>query len=334
VIIPDTEESLTKGQFQEIIEMTLPKQPVEGGKVNLSVTKTFTIGQLAEVVSNITGQRCTSAMIYNYERLGLILPPERTQGGFRLFKYEDITRIARIKRWQDEGLSLAEIKNRLDQPGEIEESQAQIVDLPVDRRSQILEAAGRIFPQKGYRETTIQDIAQEVGFSNSAIYQYFQNKEELFLALTESLSFMDVMEDITSPLDQKADVTLGEIRQALIEVAEAFLDTHHPNAEVIRLFISEVRLFPEIGIRYCERLVAPLEAQLERYLEYQIERGIFRPVEVKLAVHAFYGIFLNFVVTQDLLGGKDCLYFPLQESVPKMVDLFLGGILNSEQRSS
>lgn len=286
----------------------------------------ITIGQLAELVSKLNETRCTAAMIYNYERLGLLPTPQRTPGGFRLYKLEDVTRVALIKRWQEKGLSLAEIKEKLEQSPNLGE-ELKIDDLPVDRRAQILEAAATVFLQKGYLEATIQDIAQEAGLSSAAIYLYFDSKEELFLSLINSLSFQDVLEEVNSVLEQKEEVEIEDVRQALIKVAEAFLDTHHPGAEIIRLFIAEGRRFPEIGVSYCQRLVAPVESLLERYIENQIRRGVFREVEVKLAVHAFFGIFLNFVVTQDLLHGKHCLFFPTENMVPKLVDLYLEGIL-------
>lgn len=286
----------------------------------------ITIGQLADLVSRLNEQRCTTAMIYNYERLGLLPAPERSSGGFRLYKLEDVKRVALIKRWQEKGLSLVEIKERLGQSQNVGE-ELNVGDLPIDRRTQILQAALTVFLQKGYLEATIQDIAQEAGISSAAIYLYFDSKEDLFLSLIESLSFQDVLEEINSVLEHKEEIEFEDVRQALIKAAEAFLDTHHPNAEVIRLFIAEGRRFPEIGISYCQRLVAPVESLLERYIENQIRRGIFREIDPKLAVHAFFGIFLNFVVTQDLLHGKHCLSFPSEDRVPKLVDLYLNGIL-------
>ncbi len=295
-------------------------------KFNIPTERGITIGQLAELVSKLNEKRCTAAMIYNYERLGLLPEPERSPGGFRLYRLEDVTRVALIKRWQEKGLSLAEIKEKLEQNPNIGE-EIKITDLPSDRRTQILQAALTVFLQKGYLEATIQDIAQEAGISSAAIYLYFDSKEDLFLSLIENLSFQDVLEEINSVLEHKEEIELEDVRQALIKAAEAFLDTHHPNAEVIRLFIAEGRRFPEIGISYCQRLVAPVEDLLERYIENQIRRGVFRNVEPKLAVHAFFGIFLNFVVTQDLLHGKHCLFFPSEDRVAKLVDLYLYGIL-------
>ncbi len=49
--------------------------------------------------------------LYFYERIGLILPPQCTVAGYRLFSQQDMERLAFIVRAKSLGLSLDEIKN-------------------------------------------------------------------------------------------------------------------------------------------------------------------------------------------------------------------------------
>ena len=291
----------------------------------------LTIGDLAEAVTTLFGKRCTAAMIYNYERQGLIPTPERSQGGFRLFQPEDISRVILIKRFQETGLSLADIKDRLMLNSDAL-AEVTLPVLPVNRREQILEAAAKVFPQNGYQETTIQDIAQKAEISSSAIYQYFASKEELFLALTERISFIDFMKDITLSKEQKK-TNIEDLRQVLIELADAFLDAHRTNLEVMRLQISETRHFPEIGIQYCKNLIIPIESYLKQYLEFLIQEGVLPKFEVSLAIHAFFGIFLNFILAEELMFGKEILAFPTEDRTASLVDFFLHGILNDHPHS-
>jgi AcrR family transcriptional regulator len=51
------------------------------------------------------------------------------------------------------------------------------------RREEILRAAEACFNERGYHETTIDDIAARAGLSKGAIYWHFPGKRELFLAL-------------------------------------------------------------------------------------------------------------------------------------------------------
>ncbi len=47
------------------------------------------------------------------------------------------------------------------------------------RREQILEAAARVFAEKGYHEAGIADIATDLGIGHGTFYRYFANKKEI-----------------------------------------------------------------------------------------------------------------------------------------------------------
>lgn len=55
------------------------------------------------------------------------------------------------------------------------------------RRKQILDAAKRLFYEKGFSAATIEDIAQEAELSPAAIYLYFKNKDDLYASLNLQL---------------------------------------------------------------------------------------------------------------------------------------------------
>ncbi len=70
-------------------------------------------------------------------------------------------------------------------------------------RERILRAARDVFGARGYYPATIEDIAEDAGLSNGAIYYNFGSKEELFLAL----------------LDARLDERLEHTRQTLASSA-------------------------------------------------------------------------------------------------------------------
>jgi TetR/AcrR family transcriptional repressor of nem operon len=47
-------------------------------------------------------------------------------------------------------------------------------------KNRIIETATRVFSEKGYHETTMEDVAEAMGVSKGAIYLYFGSKEDLF----------------------------------------------------------------------------------------------------------------------------------------------------------
>jgi AcrR family transcriptional regulator len=55
-----------------------------------------------------------------------------------------------------------------------------------EARERIVQTALSVFAEKGYHETTMEDIAERLGVSEGAIYLYFKSKRELFKAIGES----------------------------------------------------------------------------------------------------------------------------------------------------
>lgn len=55
------------------------------------------------------------------------------------------------------------------------------------RRRQVQEVALRVFAQRGYRATSMQDLASEAGMAKASLYHYFSSKEELLTELYEEV---------------------------------------------------------------------------------------------------------------------------------------------------
>ena len=55
-----------------------------------------------------------------------------------------------------------------------------------EARERIVQTALLVFAEKGYHETTMEDIAGRLGVSEGAIYLYFKSKRQLFKAIGES----------------------------------------------------------------------------------------------------------------------------------------------------
>lgn len=68
----------------------------------------FTVGQLAK----LTG--LTVRALHHYDAIGLLVPSQRTDAGYRLYAQSDIVKLFRVQALQDLGLSLSEIEGVLD----------------------------------------------------------------------------------------------------------------------------------------------------------------------------------------------------------------------------
>lgn len=56
-------------------------------------------------------------------------------------------------------------------------------DNDIDRKTEIVNACEELYKTTGFKEITIKDISEKTTFSRPSIYNYFETKEEIFLAL-------------------------------------------------------------------------------------------------------------------------------------------------------
>ena len=63
-----------------------------------------------------------------------------------------------------------------------------MVDKTSKRQQEIIESAGKLLMEKGIKGLTTKNLAQEMEFSESALYRHFKNKEDIILLLIHFLS--------------------------------------------------------------------------------------------------------------------------------------------------
>jgi DNA-binding transcriptional MerR regulator len=102
--------------------------------------KFWKIGEVAER----TG--VTQRTLRFYEEKGLLRPPSRMEGGFRLYSEEDVKRVEQIRRLQDLlGVSLAQIKEMVEAQEVLRELKAQYrPEAAVAEKKRQLETATRV----------------------------------------------------------------------------------------------------------------------------------------------------------------------------------------------
>jgi len=88
------------------------------------------------------------------------------------------------------------------------------------RRQQIIVAAKRVFSEKGFSKTTMEDIAREAELSPGTLYLYFKNKDELYASLSlRILQFMNIrLEDVKKEKDSNSQQKIASIKEALYDV--------------------------------------------------------------------------------------------------------------------
>jgi len=88
------------------------------------------------------------------------------------------------------------------------------------RRQQIIVAAKRVFSEKGFSKTTMEDIAREAELSPGTLYLYFKNKDELYASLSlRILQYMNIrLEDVKKENSSSPEQKITATKEALYDV--------------------------------------------------------------------------------------------------------------------
>ncbi len=73
----------------------------------------------------------------------------------------------------------------------------------VEKREEILSIALDVVAREGYRGTTVRDLADAVGLSQTGLLHYFGSKDELLTAVLRRRDEMDAAEEVDVPVDER-----------------------------------------------------------------------------------------------------------------------------------
>lgn len=154
------------------------------------------------------------------------------------------------------------------------------------RKRALVIAAGRAFGQKGFHNTTLDDIADVLAVSKPALYRYIKNKHEI--------------------LYECHRIAIGMSEESLDEAEAAACNA----LDVVRLYVENYirKMTSELGTcvvlteyysmtpehnRLIQKRRRTLDTRLRTTIERCINEGLIAPCNVKLAVFFFMGAINN-----------------------------------------
>ena len=189
------------------------------------------------------------------------------------------------------------------------------------KREAIIEAAVKIFAQKGFYNAKVNDVAKAAGVADGTIYLYFKNKDDLLINLFEDkmeyiLSrFNASLQDIKDPLEKlqkfiqvyfsliKEDQQLAEVFQVELRQSAKFLKDYHNQK-----FLDYLNIIAGI-------------------VKEGKERGFFRPsLNINVIKLMIFGA-IDEVARQWILGADE--KYTLDEAAQQLSRTIVDGLLAS-----
>jgi AcrR family transcriptional regulator len=188
-------------------------------------------------------------------------------------------------------------------------------------RAELIATAASVFAQRGYEGASVEEIAEQAGYSHGAVYSNFAGKSDLFLAVFEQymagraqelLVTQEGIED-AAPLETRARALADQWMERLAEDRESFL---------LHLeFLAASRREPELAKRFGNRSAALRETIAAFIAHHQEVEGVAAPLppsELALVLRALgIGLAIEALVSPDAV--RDGLYGDFVELLVSML---------------
>src|SRR5215813_658521 len=205
---------------------------------------------------------------------------------------------------------------------QVDPIQAQLI---AARRSQILDAATKVFGEKGFHQTTIKDIAKEAGIADGTIYNYFENKMALMLGI------LDRLNETPERGEHFSEAAPGNIREWASAYIKHRYGMFNPEVEeTMRAVLPELMIKSELRQLYMQKVIEPTYVVAEQYFQRWIDEGIVRPMDAKLTLRLMSGMFLGPLMLR-MLGDPE-LEKHWDEVPDLLTEFILDGLMPGEQK--
>jgi AcrR family transcriptional regulator len=158
---------------------------------------------------------------------------------------------------------------------------------PEARPDEILDAALKVFTDKGFSAARVEDVAKEASLSKGAVYLYFTSKEALFEALVRRFA----EQVIAAAVPRFAAMAEADPEAALRNAIRFLVATLSDPALSAppRLVLAEAERFPAIAEVYRREVLAIGQKTVGGLIEAGVARGQFRAVPRETALKATMG---------------------------------------------
>lgn len=197
------------------------------------------------------------------------------------------------------------------------------------RKEEIIAACRKLYETMSFKEITLKEIGQQTSFTRTSIYNYFETKEEIFLALFAQ-EYECFTRDLDSLCERKESLTLDELASALAHALER---------RPLMLKLLSMNLYDMEANSRMERLVAfkkaygaskdALDRCLNKFLPTLGEQG--RQIFLYAFLPFVYGLYPYTMVTEKQKqamqeAGISYAYMSTYDMAYDFIRTLLGGL--------
>jgi AcrR family transcriptional regulator len=169
------------------------------------------------------------------------------------------------------------------------------------RLEQILDAAARLFAERGFHRTTTKDIAQAADVAEGTLYNYFETKNDLLFAILSRLSESELPQAGLVPgAAGPVQISAGDARQHFASLLDLRREYVEENSVMLQAILSEILANAELRQRYAEQLLTPTLNGLEKELTLRIKLGQLHDMDVPATARVLTSLWIGLFILQLL----------------------------------
>jgi len=189
----------------------------------------------------------------------------------------------------------------------------------------IINAAAKIFSEKGFERTTLDEIASLAEFSKGSLYNYFENKEDLFLTTLE-VGIQKLIEQMKL-VEQKEDSVFSQIKAILFVMVKFFHenDAFNKHRAFFQMMVNERRVMAcQASNEFLNRM-KDMHKEMTQYFSSILQRGIGTGELKDGCSQTFAEVLLGIIHHHIFMVNLELIEFN-QEKADQIFDIFFNGV--------
>lgn len=164
----------------------------------------------------------------------------------------------------------------------------------------ILEESLRLFSQKGYQNTSVRDIAKEVGITQSGLYNHFKNKDHILETLIEELTDSAIVKIFENKSTEELAL---KGKSVLFSIATTFkiISFDKKNEALFKLLMQELYKNSKIRTIYKEQFYRINVSKLSSIFSIMMEKSLIKSGDPLFLAHEFFSPLFFYQMQINLL---------------------------------
>ena len=191
------------------------------------------------------------------------------------------------------------------------------------KKLEIIQAAMKVFAQKGFANTKMSDIAEAAKIGKGTIYEYFKSKDEIFEYVFTH--FMESMETVVAKSIFKITDPVEKIRTIFLSWAEMTSSHSNDFVEIMLDFWAEAvrnKDSKKLGIINLDKMYEEFRIVIKSILDEGVRLGKFKSVDTyltaSLMLGAMDGLMIQWIMNKEI--------FDIKKATEHSTNVFLTGI--------